>query len=231
MSLSQNRQNSLERLNRESRQAQLNFSNNLLTNPVNADLSTIQSNLGRFNRPITRCTFVRIEGGKVQPNPIVFNLNPSAFTRRLSVDYLRHISPGGSGGIAQFIKTSDQKITFDIFLSSFNRKAHAGKDSRLSDLDGILPDLAEYELLCRPQADLFISDNAQFIPPPTVQFTMGKRSWSGHIDELTIMEDEHNENMIPTRATISVTFTTDKFTFNGLLTEVVNLKNQARRGT
>lgn len=186
----------------------------------------------RLDREWQRCTFIRYEnGGQRQPDVIRFNMNPSAFTRKLSANYVRHIAPGASAGIAQFIKCSDQTITFDIYINSYSRTAYAEADRRLSESDGIKPQLAEYEALVRPQLDLSLSDNAQFVPPPQVVLTIGDRFWRGHVDEVSISETQYTEELVPTEATVSVTFTTDAFTFNEVLADLSNLRAQARRGT
>ena len=166
--------------------------------------------------PNIKGSIARIERDAIVEPILYFSLNPSAFPRKRSATWVHHEAPGTAGSYAQFVKTGDQEITLDILLAS-HRSGALEYEAHL----GVLPEMSYYDLLVMPQADLFLSDNSQFISPPICILTLGPRSWRCTAHDLSITEEEHNFMYVPTLAHVNITFQTCHDSFSGIQNEIL----------
>ena len=133
-------------------------------------------------RKVIKGSITRIEQGSLVEPSFNFSLNPTTLNRSKDVKWVHHTAPGTSSSYAQFVSAGDQTIKLDIFLASHRSGARDYEKKR-----GIMPELAFYELLAMPEADLFLDDDAQFIQPPTVLLALNTRSWLCVVHKINII--------------------------------------------
>lgn len=162
-----------------------------------------------------KASLARIEYDEIQEPVIYLQHFITDLNRSRSVNWVHLNSPGSAGGYAQYVLTNDQSITIQIFLSTYSSNME-GFDKQY----GILPELSNYELLAMPSAELFMTDNSQFIQPPLVLLTIGPRQWRCTLESYDVKEDEFNEYHYPTKATVDLSLKTTHGTFESLRAEI-----------
>tara|TARA_Y100000593_G_scaffold12269_3_gene22444 strand:+ start:1750 stop:2361 length:612 start_codon:yes stop_codon:yes gene_type:complete len=165
--------------------------------------------------------------GKVLTSiPITFGLNPTIIRRARSVNYKMHNPPGGYGSLAEFVNVGDEILSFDVYLSS--KRVVSSQNKALKELYrqfGVMHELKQFEALTLPVADAFLKANGLYIPPPGIIFEYGKRAWKCKVQKLNIIEEEHNAELYPTRAKVSMTLITYIDSFSDITASVVNADN------
>ena len=163
-------------------------------------------------------TIARIEQGQIIEPVLSFSINPTKVSRSKAVKWIHHTAPGTSSSYAQFVSAGDQTIKLDILLAS-----HRSNPRQYEKDFGVMPELAYYELLALPQADLFLNDSAQFIQPPTVIFGLNSRSWMCVVHSINIEELEYTDKLVPTMANVSITLKTMHDSFASLYNDIASL--------
>lgn len=163
-------------------------------------------------------TIARVEQGQIVEPVFSFSLNPTSINRTKNVKWVHHTAPGTSSSYAQFVSAGDQTIKLDIFLAAHRSNPRSYERER-----GVLPEIAFYELLTMPSADLFLNDDAQFIQPPSVILGLNERSWLCVVHDINITEEEFNDTLLPVRAKVSLTLKTKHDTFAGLRNKMFEL--------
>lgn len=168
-----------------------------------------------------RASISRIENGRII-NVWEFMFNPNALnrSRRVVWDFMK--SPGGIGSVAEFVRTDDQSISFDIFLAARRSGQNLLQRNQSSD-SGLRAELAEIESWTLPSLDLFLEDDTQFISPPTLVFSFGKRTWECVATGVSVKETQHDLDLNPTLAVVSVQLQTKHDSFAGIRREMNSL--------
>ena len=105
--------------------------------------------------------------------------------------------------------------SFAPFAGTFNIITTIAEHYELH-YSGVLADIAEIESWGLPSLDLFLEDDTQFISPPTLLFSYGKRTWECVATDISISETQHDKALNPTLAVARVTLRTKHDSFSGL---------------
>lgn len=164
---------------------------------------------------VDRVKIYKISDQGLEPTPFEFTLNPNSLERSRKVDWIMLNSPGSAGGLSEFVKVNDQNIKLEILLAS-NRANSEQHEKRY----GVIPQLAYLESLTIPNLDLFLTDNAQFVQPPSILLVWGERSFRGEVHNITISEMEYDNKLNPVLAKVSLDIVTSHVTFSGIVNEM-----------
>lgn len=162
---------------------------------------------------------------------LAFQFNPEQLTRRRSVNLslLKDESDAGSGRSArrrrrgfknlkqlreeQEIDVMDETISLDIRLDATDRLAEG---DAVAAQHGVGPHIATLELMMQPKADPNKPEQrssrqqqghsyTQKPKPPMILFVWGRdRVMPAHITSMDITESEFSKDLVPIRATVSV---------------------------
>lgn len=160
---------------------------------------------------VTKGTISRIESGQIV-NTFTFMFNPTEISRSRETNWAKLEAPGTAGALAQFVRTGSESIDLKLFLAS----KRSGSRLPIEDVYGVQPYLSEIESWMLPSLDQFQEFDSHFIAPPQLLFTYGSRTWTCVADNIDVVEKQHNKELFPTVAEVSLRLTAIFNTFDDL---------------
>lgn len=168
----------------------------------------------RSGRTLTKGTLSRIENGVVA-STFVLHFNPPNIDRRRVAHWVDMDAPGTAGALAQFVRVENQTIDLMLYLAASRSGVNA-------DFLGVNAEIAELESLMLPSLDQFLENSTHYVPPPTIMFSYGPRTWTCTVREFSAKETEHSIRLYPTQATVNLKLRTHSSSFEALRAEMAH---------
>lgn len=150
----------------------------------------------------------RIEQGRIV-STYTFQMNPSDLSRSRDTNWADLTAPGTTSNQAMFINVGNETIQLKLFLATLRSGVR-------QEQKGILSDIAEIESWGLPSLDVFAASQYEYIPPPTLIFSYGTRSWMCTARSIKVNETMHDNDLYPMVADVDITLKTHHDTFQQL---------------
>lgn len=174
----------------------------------------------------TKIRVTRLEDGNAVYT-YSFLLNPTNIYRERVANWVDHYAPGTMEGIAQFVNTPGQDITFKFMIAKFSSANEGSLDPGFGA--NTLSHIAEVESWVIPSLDGMLEDQFNYVSPPQLVIAVGSRAWLCTARSVTIDERLHDNNYDPLIVDVTVKFKTHSNSFETLAADMQKLRNQ--RGT
>ena len=168
----------------------------------------------------------RMEDGRAV-HSYSFLLNPTNIYRERVANWVDHYAPGTMEGVAQFVNTNGQDVTFKFMVAKFSTANHRSLDPGFGA--DTLSHMAEIESWVVPSLDGFLNDQFQYVSPPQLVVSVGTRTWLCTARSVAFDERLHNNNYEPLIVDVTVKFKSHANSFETLYSDMQALRNQ--RGT
>lgn len=168
---------------------------------------------------LSKVAVARIESGEIT-NIYEFQLNPEDISWERGTNWTELRAPGTTSNQAMFVNVDSTSITLKFLVARLAVGYRRGRGAEFlaqGGIDaGVLPDLAEIESWGLPSMSRFLSNQYEYIPPPTLLLYWGYRTWKVTARNIQVRETHHNEKLDPMIAEVTVTFKTHHDSFDEL---------------
>lgn len=173
---------------------------------------------------VQRVMVSREEAGQIV-RVFQFKLNPTGLKWGLATNYVDLRAPGTASSQAMFVNVGDRDLTLAVMLLD-----HVSGQGRHSVANGVGNDMAEIESWMLPSLDRFAASQFEFIPPPQLILSWGRRSWRCTARRVDVDETMHDADLNPIAASLTINLRTHTESFTELQGVMATLQRYRDQG-